>query len=76
MFFERAPDRMRHKLPDPSGLGGDVGAYLTGPALEKAIGNMDAARDCCVRAERAAKDGDLSTMHEAYGRVFGGHYPS
>lgn len=76
MFFEKAPDKVRYKLADPAGLGGDVGAYLTGKALETAISKMNSARDRCARAEKAAKDGDLASMHEAYGRVFGDDYPT
>jgi hypothetical protein len=74
MFFEKAPDKLRYKLSDPAGLAGDVGAYLTGPALDRAISEMNSARDLCVKAEKAAKDGDLLAMHEAYGRVFGRSY--
>jgi hypothetical protein len=37
---------------------------------------MKSARDRCVKAEKAAKDGDLAAMHEAYGRVFGDDYPA
>jgi hypothetical protein len=29
MFFEKAPDKLRYKLPETAGLGGDRGAYLT-----------------------------------------------
>lgn len=75
-FFEKAPDKVRYKLPDPAGSGGDVGGYLTGSALEKAISKVESARDRCVRAEKAARDGDLTSMHEAYGRVFGHDYPA
>ena len=76
MFFEKAPEKVRYKLSDPAGLGGDVGAYLTGTALETSISRMESARDRCVKAEKAAKDGDLAAMHEAYGRVFGDDYPA
>jgi hypothetical protein len=76
MFFEKAPDKVRSKLADPAGLGDDIGTYLTGTALETAISKMNSARDRCLRAERAAKDGDLAAMHEAYGRVFGDDYPA
>ena len=75
-FFENAPDKLRYKLPDPAGAGGDVGAYLTGSALEMAIGKMNSAGESCKRAERAAKDGDVVAMHQAYGRVFGDAYPA
>jgi hypothetical protein len=43
-------------------------------AIDTAISKMNSARDRCLRAEQAAKDGDLATMHEAYGRVFGHDY--
>jgi len=76
MFFEKAPDKLRYKLSDPAGLGVDVGAYLTGPTLDRANTKMNSARNLCVRAEKAAKDGDLVAMHQAYGRVFGDNYPA
>lgn len=75
-FFENAPERVRSKLSDPAGLGGDVGAYLTGSALETALSKMGSARDRCVRAEKAAKDGKLAAMHQAYRQVFGDDYPA
>jgi hypothetical protein len=59
MFFERAPEKVRYKLSDWAGLGGDVGAYLTGHALETAISKMNSALVRCVRADKAAKDGDF-----------------
>jgi len=74
VFLEKAPEKVRYKL-DPAGLGGDVGAYLTGKALETAVSKMNSARDRCVRADKAAKDGDLAAMHQAYGQVFGDDYP-
>ena len=58
------------------GLGGDVGAYLTGKALETAVSKINSARDRSVRADKAAKDGDLAAMHQAYGHVFGDDYPA
>lgn len=76
IFFEKAPDKVRFKLSDPTGLGGDVGAYLTGSVMERAISKMESARDRCARAEKAAREGDLTSMHEAYGRVFGNDYPT
>ena len=75
MFFDRAPKKLRYKLADPAGTGGDVGAYLTGSALEQAISKMNTAAERCQRAEKAARDGKLASMHDAYRRVFGNYYP-
>ena len=74
-FFEEAPDKVRFQLPDPAGLGQDVGAYITGSKLETAISRMKSAHERCVHAENAAKTGNLASMHEAYSRVFGDDYP-
>lgn len=74
-FFEKVPDKLRYKLSDPAGLGGDVGAYLTGSGVESAIRKVGSAHDRCIRAEKARKEGGLVSMHKAYRDVFGDDYP-
>jgi len=51
-FFDKARDKLRYKLSDPSGTGADVGGYVTGTSMEKAISKMTTAYERCVRAER------------------------
>lgn len=74
-FFDKGRDALRHNLCDPAGSGSDLGAYLTGSSLKKAIAKLPAAHDRCVRGEKAAKEGDVAKMHEAYAGVFGDYYP-
>jgi hypothetical protein len=74
-FFAQARKQLRYKLSDPAGTGSDVGGYLTGTTLAEAVDKVGTAFDRCVRAEKAAKAGDLASMHEAYGRVYGNYYP-
>ena len=73
-FFDKARDKLRYKLADPAGTGVDVGAYLTGSSMEKAISKMTSAYERCLQAEKAAKNGDLTGMHNAYAGVFGDDY--
>jgi hypothetical protein len=75
-FFDTARGKLRYKLSDPSGGGGDIGEYLTGASMEKAISKMTTAFERCIQAEKAAKNGDVVGMHEEYGRVFGDDYLS
>lgn len=75
-FFEKAPEKVSYRLSDPAGFGSDVGVYLKGSALENTISKMNSALNRCKRAERAAMDGDLATLHEAYRGVFGDAYPA
>jgi hypothetical protein len=56
------------------GTGKDVGDYLHGTALDKAVSKAESAFQRCQCADEAAKNGDLATMHEAYSRVFGDYY--
>ena len=74
-FFNKARSGLNDPLHDPAGTGADVAAYLHGVALKAAISNVTTAYDRCVRAELAAKEGDIAAMHRAYGQVFGEHYP-
>lgn len=74
-FFREAKDQLRYELADPAGNGADVGAYLTGSALERGISRMSTAHDGCVRADTAAREGDLTAMHAEYSKVFGDYYP-
>lgn len=75
-FFDKARKELRNQLGDPAGTGSDVAAYLHGTALDSAVSKVTTAYERCMRAEKAAKDGDLAGMHNAYGRVFGDYYPS
>ncbi len=74
-FFKKAKGKMRAPLPDPAGTGKDMAAYLRGTALDAAVSKAESAYKRCMRAEESAKDGDLGSMHEAYGKVFGSYYP-
>lgn len=74
-FFDKARAELRRQLGDPAGTGADVGAYLHGAALDAAVSKVESAHDRCTRAEQAAKDGKLATMHDAYRKVFGDAYP-
>jgi hypothetical protein len=42
--------------------------------MEKAISKMTSAYERCLQAEKAAKNGDLTGMHNAYAGVFGDDY--
>jgi hypothetical protein len=75
-FFDKTRDKLKFRLSDPSGNGADVGGYLTGSSLEKAVSKVTTAHERCLLAEKAAKDGDTAAMHDAYSRVFGDYYPS
>ena len=75
-FFDKARDKLRWRLNDPAGFGGDVGAYLTGTALETAISKVATAYERCEHAEKAARAHEFAKMHEAYLRVFGDYYPT
>ncbi len=74
-FFKKAPGKLRAALRDPAGNGSDIGAYLTGEKLERAVKKAATAYDRFVRAEAAANAGDLSGMHAEYGKIFGCYYP-
>jgi Second Messenger Oligonucleotide or Dinucleotide Synthetase domain len=74
-FFDKARSELRRQLGDPAGTGADVGAYLSGAALDAAVTKVESAHDRCTRAEQAAKDGKLAAMHDAYKKVFGDAYP-
>jgi len=74
-FFKKARGRLESPLSDPAGTGKDVAAYLRGAALDAAVSKTESAHKRCVRAEEAAKDGDLASMHEAYSKIFGSYYP-
>lgn len=75
-FFEKARTELKSQLHDPAGTGSDVAAYLHGTALDSAVSKVTSAFERCVRADKCAKDEDFVGMHEAYGQVFGGYYPS
>jgi hypothetical protein len=49
--------------------------YLHGAALDSAVSKVTSAYECCVRAEKCARNDDATGMHTAYGHVFGGYYP-
>lgn len=75
-FFDKARTELKSQLHDPAGTGSDVAAYLHGTALDSAVSKVTSAFERCVRADKCAKDEDFVGMHEAYGQVFGGYYPS
>lgn len=75
-FFDKARSELRSQLHDPAGTGSDVAAYLHRTALDSAVKKIGSAYERCVRAEKSAKDGNLTSMHTAYGQVFGDYYPS
>lgn len=75
-FFDKARTDLNDQLHDPAGTGADIAAYLHGTALKAAISKVTSAYERCVRAERAAKESDLATMHKTYGQVFGDYYPT
>jgi hypothetical protein len=75
-FFKKARGKLRESLSDPAGTGKDVGAYLSGSALDEAVRKVERAYKCCEDAEEAAVNSNLVVMHEAYSRVFGNFYLS
>lgn len=74
-FFDKARTGLRSQLHDPAGAGSDVAAYLRGTALDSACKKVTSAYERCVRAEKYAKNEDLTGMHTEYGHVFGDYYP-
>ncbi len=75
-FFDKARGMIPAMQQDPAGTGKDVGAYLTGRAIDEAVSKVTSAHERCVRGERYASDGQFEAAHEAYGRVFGSCYPA
>ncbi|MGA7361706.1 MAG: hypothetical protein WBZ07_01975, partial [Candidatus Dormiibacterota bacterium] len=74
-FFDKARQSLSGALSDPAGTGKDVALYLHGTELKSATSKVTTAYERCLRAEKAAKTGDLAVMHETYRRVFGDYYP-
>jgi len=66
----------RH-FPDPSGYGGDVGAYLnTNPKIENAVARFESACDRAIRAEDYNRRGYVAEAIDMWRIIFGQYFPA
>jgi len=76
-FFDKGRSYIREKNPDPSGYGGDIGAYLnTNPKIESAVVRFETAYDRAIRAEDYNKRGYVTEAIDMWRRIFGQYFPA
>lgn len=76
-FFDKGRSYIREKNPDPSGYGGDIGAYLnTNPKIESAVARFETAYDRAIRAEDYNKRGYVVEAIDMWRRIFGQYFPA
>ncbi len=76
-FFDKGRSHIREKSPDPSGYGGDVGAYLnTNPKIENAVARFESACDRAIRAEDYNRRGYVAEAIDMWRIIFGQYFPA
>jgi hypothetical protein len=75
-FFDKARTLIAAKNPDPAGYGDDVGSYLTGDLVQKAVQRFDAAFEVAAHGEDAALRGYIPDAFSLWRRLFGDYFPA
>lgn len=76
-FFDKGREKIKFQLPDPSGFGGDVGAYIATTAeIEEAISRFQTAFDRAVKAEDCANREYPADAVTTWKKIFGDYFPN
>lgn len=76
-YFDKGKDLINKQNPDPTGLGGDVGAYLnTREKIQDAVDKFQMAYERSVKAEEYERQGYTQNAIKMWRKVFGDYFPA
>ena len=76
-FFDKGRALIKKKNPDPAGYSDDVGAYIdTTEKINDAAGKFETAFERALRAEAAARNGNVREALSTWRLVFGDYFPT
>lgn len=74
--FDKLVHHIELQNSDPSGYGGDVGAYMTGQLLKDAQTRLESACEKAKSAEQLAAQGKILAAYGKWQVIFGDYFPA
>lgn len=74
-FFDKGRERIKTKISDPAGFGGQINGLETG-SLSDAIYRFETAYARAMKAEAYARDGYTSLAIDEWRKIFGDYFPA
>jgi len=76
-FFDKAREKIKYKLADPSGYSDDVAAYISTQAqIDEVVGALERAYTRAKDAEALAAAGKTADAVEKWKLIFGNYFPA
>lgn len=74
--FDKARSQVQYDALDPSGYGGNVGAYLdTATKIQDVVSRLETAYNRAVEAERLTRENKTCEAYDKWRLIFGDYFP-
>ena len=74
--FDKGRERIRFKIADPTGFGGNINPLNTVGTVEDAVSRFSTAYDRAIKAEAFASNGSIEAAFGEWKKIFGDYFPA
>lgn len=76
LVLDKGRDAIRYREADPAGLGGEIRGWPGAMTVEEAVNRFNRSYQHVLRAEQAARRGQVALTFAEWRKVFGSYFPA